>query len=173
MPRAFGLRISQGDGLGDFAAVDEEVDDAAGKKPSCEYAQPVTGYLVQAVPPGPVPGRQQREQQRQKLIKRHGEEVVEPGLAAARHALLLQPVPQRTDHAAGPAAGIGEDGGVQDKEDAVEDGGGDEPASFVPPEADENGDEEGENEEDAGAHQAGGEEGGVAGAIRDAGEEEL
>ncbi len=88
-------------------------------------------------------------QEGQVLVERNlHHQVVVPGLTAALHALLRQPVAQRTDHAAEEAAAVGEEGSVQQSERQVKSGCALPPALPKPPYPGGNADERQRNHED-------------------------
>ena len=68
--------------------------------------------------------------------------------------MLLQPVAQRANGAAGPTARVGEEGGVQEGEDDVENGGRDEPDTAVPPQPHSNADAQNGHSKQSRAHNA-------------------
>ena len=96
---------------------------AVGQNGRSYHHRPVAHDALYAILLRPHPRRQYGENNHQIFIKWHDEEIVEPRLTAALHRLLFHPISQRADHAARPAARVGEYGGVKDEKERMEDDG--------------------------------------------------
>ena len=105
--------------------------------------------------PNPVISGQDTPQERQKFIHRHlHQHIVIPGLAAALHTLLFEPVSQRADNASEEPGPVSEDGSVKNSEGDIENGRIDEPELLVPGHPRSNGNQRQYEDKRAGADHA-------------------
>ena len=89
------------------------------------------------------------EEERQELVERHQDSIIEPGLPTPLHALLGQPIAHGTQFPSDKACPIGEKGGVEKGENEIKDTSHKGPAPWVPQHPDDYRDNDGgqENQE--------------------------